>query len=158
MIEAKPDNLIGDRAYDSDKLDEELKQEGVELLAALIFACYRFSGGMFLMAAANCAWAAGSTGLCLILVLAGSLPRKLSPFQFFDGLMGREQNHHRSSGRRSPKPYRHRSRKTCIHRCKCALRVSSGGSALLQCSHVGRSSSIVPPKTVNDEVMSRPAP
>jgi hypothetical protein len=38
MIEAKPDNLIGDRAYDSDKLDEELKQEGVELLAALIFA------------------------------------------------------------------------------------------------------------------------
>jgi hypothetical protein len=88
MIEAKPDNLIGDRAYDSDKLDEELKQEGVELLAALIFARYRFSGGMFLMAAANCAWAAGSTGLCLILVLAGSLPRKLSPFQFFDGLMG----------------------------------------------------------------------
>jgi transposase len=26
MIEAKPDNLIGDRAYDSDKLDEELRR------------------------------------------------------------------------------------------------------------------------------------
>ena len=25
MIEAKPDYLIGDRAYDSDKLDEELR-------------------------------------------------------------------------------------------------------------------------------------
>lgn len=33
MIEAKPDNLIGDRAYDSDKLDEELRQEGIEMIA-----------------------------------------------------------------------------------------------------------------------------
>jgi len=27
IIDAKPDNLIGDRAYDSDKLDEELRGE-----------------------------------------------------------------------------------------------------------------------------------
>ena len=34
MIEAaKPENLIGDRAYDSDKLDEELREEGVEMIA-----------------------------------------------------------------------------------------------------------------------------
>jgi len=33
MIEAKPDKLIGDRAYDSDQLDEELRGEGVELVA-----------------------------------------------------------------------------------------------------------------------------
>ena len=33
MIEAKPENLIGDRAYDSDKLDEELKKEGVEMIS-----------------------------------------------------------------------------------------------------------------------------
>jgi transposase len=33
MIEAKPENLIGDRAYDSDALDQELKQEGVEMIA-----------------------------------------------------------------------------------------------------------------------------
>lgn len=33
MIEAKPDNLIGDRAYDSDKLDEELRQEGIEMIS-----------------------------------------------------------------------------------------------------------------------------
>ena len=33
MIEAKPENLIGDRAYDSDQLDEALKQEGVEMIA-----------------------------------------------------------------------------------------------------------------------------
>jgi len=28
MIEAKPGNLIGDRAYDSDALDKDLKQTG----------------------------------------------------------------------------------------------------------------------------------
>jgi len=33
MIEAKPENLIGDRACDSDTLDQELKKEGVELIA-----------------------------------------------------------------------------------------------------------------------------
>lgn len=33
MIEAKPENLIGDRAYDNDKLDEELKEQGVEMIA-----------------------------------------------------------------------------------------------------------------------------
>jgi hypothetical protein len=29
MIEAKPENLIDDRAYDSDKLDEELRKDGI---------------------------------------------------------------------------------------------------------------------------------
>lgn len=33
MIEAKPENLIGDRAYDSDQLDEQLRQDGVEMIA-----------------------------------------------------------------------------------------------------------------------------
>ena len=33
MIEAKPENLIGDRAYDSDPLDEELRRDGVEMIA-----------------------------------------------------------------------------------------------------------------------------
>src|SRR5215218_6003082 len=33
MIEAKPENLIGDRAYDSDGLDEELRQHGIEMIA-----------------------------------------------------------------------------------------------------------------------------
>jgi len=33
MLEAKPQNLIGDRAYDSDALDQELKKDGVELIA-----------------------------------------------------------------------------------------------------------------------------
>jgi len=33
MIEAKPENLIGDRAYDSDKLDEDLRDEGIEMIA-----------------------------------------------------------------------------------------------------------------------------
>jgi len=33
MIEAKPANLIGDRAYDSDRLDEQLREQGVETIA-----------------------------------------------------------------------------------------------------------------------------
>ncbi len=33
MIEAKPDNLIGDRACDSDPLDEQLRKEGIEMIA-----------------------------------------------------------------------------------------------------------------------------
>jgi transposase len=33
MIEAKPENLIGDRAYDSDQLDETMRAEGVEMIA-----------------------------------------------------------------------------------------------------------------------------
>ena len=32
-IEAKPENLIGDRAYDSDPLDEELRKDGIEMIA-----------------------------------------------------------------------------------------------------------------------------
>jgi hypothetical protein len=31
MIEVKPENLIGDRAYDGDQLDEELRQGGIEM-------------------------------------------------------------------------------------------------------------------------------
>jgi transposase len=33
MIEAKPKNLIGDRAYDSDPLDQALRQDGIEMIA-----------------------------------------------------------------------------------------------------------------------------
>ena len=33
MIEAKPENLIGDRAYDRDPLDEELRRDGIEMIA-----------------------------------------------------------------------------------------------------------------------------
>ncbi len=33
MIEAKPENLIGDKAYDSDPLDEELGQQGIQMIA-----------------------------------------------------------------------------------------------------------------------------
>src|SRR6266699_2780833 len=33
MIEAKPENLIGDRAYDSDPLDVELRKDGIEMIA-----------------------------------------------------------------------------------------------------------------------------
>jgi hypothetical protein len=33
MIEAKPENLIGDRAYGSDPLDAELRKDGIEMIA-----------------------------------------------------------------------------------------------------------------------------
>ena len=31
-VEAKPDNLIGNRTYDSNKLDEALKRDGLEMI------------------------------------------------------------------------------------------------------------------------------
>ncbi len=33
MVEAKPEKLIGDRAYDSDPLEEELCKDGIEMFA-----------------------------------------------------------------------------------------------------------------------------
>jgi hypothetical protein len=33
MLEAKPEHLIGDRAYDSEGLDDDLKQDGVNMVA-----------------------------------------------------------------------------------------------------------------------------
>ncbi len=33
MIEAKPENLIGDKAYDSDPLDEQLREQDIEMIA-----------------------------------------------------------------------------------------------------------------------------
>lgn len=33
LIEAKPENLIGDRAYDSDALDAQLREQGTEMIA-----------------------------------------------------------------------------------------------------------------------------
>jgi IS5 family transposase len=33
LMEAKPENLARDRAYDSDKLDEELRRKGIEMIA-----------------------------------------------------------------------------------------------------------------------------
>jgi len=33
MIEANPDVLIGDGAYDSDRLDEELREQGIRMVA-----------------------------------------------------------------------------------------------------------------------------
>src|SRR4029078_3908023 len=33
MIEAKPEQLIGDKAYNSDKLDKELREQGIEMIA-----------------------------------------------------------------------------------------------------------------------------
>jgi len=33
FLERRPERLIGDRAYDSDKLDAELKEQGIEMIA-----------------------------------------------------------------------------------------------------------------------------
>ena len=58
----------------------------------LFSVCYRFSGRIVLILAEKRAWAADSTGRCFTVVLAGSVPRKLSSFQFIEGLIGRGTN------------------------------------------------------------------
>jgi hypothetical protein len=65
--------------------------------------CYRFSGGIVLIMAEKCACAAGSTGWCFALVLAGSVPRKLLSFQFTEGLTGRGTNPPPQFGQTFPK-------------------------------------------------------
>jgi hypothetical protein len=67
------------------------------------FGPYRFSDGMPLIDAEKRAWVTGSTGRCLTFVLAGSFPRKLSPFQFVDGRMGRGTNPPPQFGQTLPK-------------------------------------------------------
>jgi hypothetical protein len=52
----------------------------------------RFSGGMELINAEKRACSAASSGLYLMALLGGSLPKKLSPFQFLEGLIGRGTN------------------------------------------------------------------
>jgi len=36
MTEAKPDNLVGDRVYDSDPLDNDLREDGIEMIAPIL--------------------------------------------------------------------------------------------------------------------------
>jgi len=52
-------------------------------------APYRLCGGIVRRRPANFACAAASTGRCLMVVLAGSAPKKLFPFQLFKGRTGR---------------------------------------------------------------------
>lgn len=33
MIEAKPEKLIGDKVYDSDDLDDDLREQGIDMIA-----------------------------------------------------------------------------------------------------------------------------
>lgn len=87
--------------------------------------------------------AAESTGLCCTFVLAGSVPRKLSSFQFVEGLIGRGTN--------PPPQYRQTFPRTCsTHEAQKVrsyeqMRTSSDSdsSAPLQCSQVSLSSSMV---------------
>ena len=109
------------------------------------FVYYRFSGGMVLIWVANCAWATGSTGLCLTLVLAGSLPRKLSFLQFFEGLIGLGTNPPPQFGQTLPNTASTHAAQN-VH-SYAQMRASSelGGRALLQCSQVGLRSSTESP-------------
>lgn len=68
------------------QLSEQIKGSGA------LFSLLSFSGGIVLILAEKCAWAADSTGRCITVVLAGSVPRKLSSFQFVEGLIGRGTN------------------------------------------------------------------
>lgn len=113
-----------------------------DVVNRFVFACYRFSGGMVLISAANCAWVTGSTGLCLTLVLAGSLPRKLSFLQFFDGLIGLGTKPPPQFGQTLPNTVSTHAAQNVHSYAQMHASRESGGRALLQCSQVGLSSSM----------------
>ena len=96
------------------------------------------------MSSENLAWATGSTGRYLTLVLAGSIPRKLSPFQFREGLIGLGTNPPPQFGHTLPSASTHAAQNVHSY-VQMRASTASGGSALLQCSQVGRSSSIALP-------------
>lgn len=104
---------------------------------------YLCSGGRSLSEAENTAWAAVSAGLCLTLVPAGYLPRKLSAFQFFAGRTGLGTNPPPQFGQTLPKTSSAHVAQN-VH-SKLQIRASSeaGGKDLLQCSQDGLSSSMV---------------
>src|SRR4051812_42830638 len=106
---------------------------------------YRASGRSTRIAAENAAWAARSTGRCLVLVLAGSMPRKLSPFQFVAGLMGRGTNPPPQFGQTLPRTDSAQAAQNVHSYEQMRASTELGGSAALQCSQVGRSSSIDTP-------------
>lgn len=80
-----------------------VQEEGHSQRAESFLVAYRVSGGIVLNTAENSACVTGLTGLCLTLVLAGFLPRKLSPFQFLDGLIGLGTNPPPQFGQTLPK-------------------------------------------------------
>src|SRR5262245_12757386 len=102
---------------------------------------YGFSGGTSRMAAANLAWDAGSTGLCLTFVLAGSLPRKLFPFQSFAGRIGLGTNPPPQFGQTLPRTRSTQAAQNVHSYEQMRASSESGGKGLLQFSQVGRNSS-----------------
>ena len=103
----------------------------------------RSSGGISLIGAENEACAAASTGRWRTFVLAGSLPRKLSPFQLRAGLIGRGTKPPPQLEQTLPRtPSTHSAQNVHSY---VQIRASNefGGRGRLQCSQVGRSSSIV---------------
>lgn len=113
-----------------------------DVVNRFVFSCYRFSGGIVLTSAANCAWATGSIGLCLTLVLAGSLPRKLSFLQFFDGLIGLATKPPPQFGQTSLNTVSTHAAQNVHSYAQMRASSESGGRALLQCSQVGLISSM----------------
>lgn len=78
------------------------------------------------------------------IVPAGSLPRKLSPFQFIEGLIGLGANPPPQLGQTFPRTCSTQATQNVHSYQQIRASIESGGSALLQCSHVGLSSSMVP--------------
>jgi hypothetical protein len=81
----------------------------------------------------------------LTLVLAGSFPRKLFPFQFFDGLIGRGTNPPPQFGQTLPNTVPAQCAQNVHSYEQIRASSESGGNALLQCSQVGLSSSMAIP-------------
>jgi hypothetical protein len=65
MIEAKPETLIGDRPYDSDPLDDELRKDGIEMGRAAPIQSPQARHARWTTASAICQALVGRTLLCL---------------------------------------------------------------------------------------------
>jgi hypothetical protein len=85
------------------------------------------------------------TGLYFTVVLAGWAPRKLSPCQFFDGRIGLGTNPPPQFGHVFFSIVSTQVAQKVHSYVQMRASVEAGGKALLQCSHVGLSSSMASP-------------
>jgi len=97
---------------------------------------------MDFIAAAKRACSAASTGRCRTFVLAGSLPRKLSPFQFLAGRIGLGTKPPPQFGQTFPRTSSTHAAQNVHSYVQMRASSESGGRGLLQFSQVGLRSSM----------------
>ena len=94
------------------------------------------------MEAAKATWSSTTTGRCLAAELAGYFPRKFPPFQSLDGRIGLGEKPPPQFGQTLPRTEATQFAQKVHSKLQILASVELGKRRVLQCSQVGRSSSM----------------